>query len=157
MPNDQITITLEAMQQMFRESEERLENRLVEKFESEFLNIYRKIDSIQGLIRFLDHKVGDIKSDIDILKREAIQINKRLDNLENRFDSLETRFDNLENRFDSLETRFDNLENRFDSLEIQIDKRFDGMANGFLEFTSVTFDNHNNRITALEQNKHLTT
>ena len=81
MSNDQITITLEAMQQMFIESEKRLENRLVEKFESEFLNIYRKIDSMQGLIRFLDHKMGGIASDIDILKREVIQINKRFNKL----------------------------------------------------------------------------
>ena len=81
MSNDQITITLEAMQQMFIESEKRLENRLVEKFESEFLNIYRKIDSMQGLIRFLDHKMGGIASDIDILKREVIQKEKVGDNV----------------------------------------------------------------------------
>ncbi len=112
MTTDQTTITVEVMQQMFLESEKRLEKKLNKKF-----------DKLEGVMQFLDTKI-------------------------------EHKFKLLDARIDGLETRFDNLENRFDILEIKIDKRFDSMAKGFLEFTSVTFDDHNNRITALEQKNH---
>jgi hypothetical protein len=132
MPDTQTLITIDAMQQMFKESEERLEKKLVEKFESDFLNIYRKISSLEGLFRFINQSMLGIRNDVDILKREVIQVNKRFDNLEVRFDTLET---------------------RFDTLEVIIDKRFDTLTNEMMLYASAGLDNHELRITALEKNK----
>ena len=130
MSNDQTTITLEAMQQMFRESEERLENRLMEKFEPEFLNIYRKISDLEGLFRFLNQSILGIRSDINILKREAIQTNKRLDNLDIRIDGLET-----------------SMNKQFKTLANEMIKYTDGASS----YCHKELDNHETRIIRLEQ------
>lgn len=57
MTSDQSLITLEAMQQMFRESEERLE----EKFEQ----IDRRIDKLAGVMQFLDEKLDTVYRKLD--------------------------------------------------------------------------------------------
>ena len=158
MTTDHTTITLEAMQQMFLKSEDRLEKKLEkkfeeklketintriakleEKFEPEFLNIYRKISSLEGLFQFLNLSILGIRSDVDILKREAIQINKQLDKFEIRFDNLEVRFDNLDIRIDGLET--------------SMHKQFESLAKETIEYASAGLDNHELRITALEEQK----
>lgn len=151
MKADQTPITLEAMQQMFSESEERLEKKLTqritekieEKFEPEFLNIYRKISSLDGVFRLLQQSIMNIRGDVEILKREAIQTNQQLNTLEEK-----------------SEQRFSDLNVCINDLEQSMNKQFKILADETINYTdgatkhySLKLDNHEERIITLEEKR----